>query len=61
HPLAYVEWFTALQWCNPVSGLYIITHSTRNCHQNVSIISIDCIIHPCHLQVQCGREISRDW
>ncbi|KAI6100928.1 hypothetical protein EDD16DRAFT_1495872, partial [Pisolithus croceorrhizus] len=28
HPLAYVEWFTALQQHNPVSGLYIITHST---------------------------------
>ncbi|KAI6023694.1 hypothetical protein PISMIDRAFT_54417, partial [Pisolithus microcarpus 441] len=29
HPLAYVKWFTALQQHDPVSGLYIITCSTR--------------------------------
>ncbi|KAI6126588.1 hypothetical protein F5141DRAFT_1186020 [Pisolithus sp. B1] len=57
HPLAYVKWFTALQQHDPVSSLYIITRSTRNCCHNVSVISIDCIIHLCHLQVWCGREI----
>ncbi|KIK14334.1 hypothetical protein PISMIDRAFT_117262, partial [Pisolithus microcarpus 441] len=61
HPLAYVEWFTALQRRDPVSGLYIITRSTRNRSRNVSVISVDCIIRPCHLQARCRREISKDW
>ncbi|KAI6096530.1 hypothetical protein EDD16DRAFT_1773567 [Pisolithus croceorrhizus] len=52
HPLAYVKWFTALQQHNPVSGLFIITHSTQNCCHNVSIISVDCT---------CRREISSKW
>ncbi|KAI6020993.1 hypothetical protein PISMIDRAFT_652325, partial [Pisolithus microcarpus 441] len=54
HPLAYVEWFTTLQWRDPVSGLYIVTCSTRNRRRNATIISIDRIVHACHLQVRCG-------
>ncbi|KAI6133567.1 hypothetical protein EV401DRAFT_2053589 [Pisolithus croceorrhizus] len=61
HPLAYVEWFTTLQWRDLVSSLYIISRSTRNHHHNVGVISVDCIIRPCHLLVRCGREISKDW
>ncbi|KIM54167.1 hypothetical protein SCLCIDRAFT_74636, partial [Scleroderma citrinum Foug A] len=30
HPLAYVEWFTLLRQCDPISGQFIVTHSTRN-------------------------------
>ncbi|KIK19717.1 hypothetical protein PISMIDRAFT_55553, partial [Pisolithus microcarpus 441] len=29
HPLAYIEWFTTLQCQDPVSGLFIVTCSTR--------------------------------
>ncbi|KAI6095825.1 hypothetical protein EDD16DRAFT_1491663 [Pisolithus croceorrhizus] len=61
HPLAYVEWFTTLQQHDPVSGLYVISHSTRNHCHNVGVISVDRIIHPCHLLAWCGREISKDW
>ncbi|KAI6095192.1 hypothetical protein F5141DRAFT_1191401 [Pisolithus sp. B1] len=61
HPLAYIKWFTALQQCDLVSSLYIITHSTRNHCCNVAVISIDHIICPCHLLVWCGREIGKDW
>ncbi|KAI6017981.1 hypothetical protein BKA83DRAFT_4058579 [Pisolithus microcarpus] len=61
HPLAYVEWFTTLQWRDPVSGLYIVTRSTRNRRHNAAIISIDRIVRACHLQARCGREISKDW
>ncbi|KAI6018454.1 hypothetical protein BKA83DRAFT_4464902 [Pisolithus microcarpus] len=61
HPLAYVEWFTTLQRRDPVSGLFIVTRSTRNCRRNASIISIDCIDRACHLQGRCGREISKEW
>ncbi|KAI5987191.1 hypothetical protein EDD15DRAFT_2174021 [Pisolithus albus] len=61
HPLAYVEWFTALHRRDPASGLYIVSRSTRNRRRNVSIISIDRIIRPCHLQPRCGKEISNEW
>ncbi|KAI6154402.1 hypothetical protein EDD17DRAFT_1779867 [Pisolithus thermaeus] len=61
HPLAYVEWFTTLQHWDCVSGLYIVTCSTQNHHHNASIISINHVDHACHLQGQCGREISKDW
>ncbi|KAI6011028.1 hypothetical protein BKA83DRAFT_4467357 [Pisolithus microcarpus] len=61
HPLAYVEWFTTLQRRDPVSGLFIVTRSTRNHRRNASIISIDRIDRACHLQGRCGREISKEW
>ncbi|KAI6029102.1 hypothetical protein BKA83DRAFT_4461835 [Pisolithus microcarpus] len=61
HPLAYVEWFTTLQRRDPVSGLFIVTRSTRNWRRNASIISIDRIDRACHLQGRCGREISKEW
>ncbi|KAI6027998.1 hypothetical protein BKA83DRAFT_4462563 [Pisolithus microcarpus] len=41
HPLAYVEWFTALHRRDPVTGLYVVTRSTRNRHPNVLVVSID--------------------
>ncbi|KIM56488.1 hypothetical protein SCLCIDRAFT_58180, partial [Scleroderma citrinum Foug A] len=61
HPLAYVEWFTSLHRCNPISGQFIITCLMHNHQCNVSVISIDCFTCPCHLQAQCGRKISSDW
>ncbi|KAI6045913.1 hypothetical protein EDC04DRAFT_2558866 [Pisolithus marmoratus] len=50
HPLAYIEWFTALQCQDPISSLYVVSHSTQNHCSNVSVISIEHIIWPCHLQ-----------
>ncbi|KAI6026905.1 hypothetical protein BKA83DRAFT_4463011 [Pisolithus microcarpus] len=41
HPLAYVEWFTALHRRDPVTGLYVVTCSTRNRRPNVLVVSID--------------------
>ncbi|KIN96960.1 hypothetical protein M404DRAFT_161760, partial [Pisolithus tinctorius Marx 270] len=61
HPLIYVEWFTALHHHDPASGLYIVTRSTRHHHPNVAIISADRIVHVCHLQAQCMKEINADW
>ena len=61
HPLAYVEWFTSLRRHDPISGQFIISHSTRNHQRNVSVISADRFTRPCHLQAQCGRNISSDW
>ena len=61
HPLAYVRWFTSLRHHNPISGQFIITHSTCNHWRKVSVISIDCFVCPCHLQAQCGRNINSEW
>ncbi|KIK20329.1 hypothetical protein PISMIDRAFT_105983, partial [Pisolithus microcarpus 441] len=59
HPLAYVEWFTALHRRDPVTGLYVVTRSTRNCRPNMSVVSIDCFVRACHLQASGGS--SMDW
>ncbi|KAI6027893.1 hypothetical protein BKA83DRAFT_4049135, partial [Pisolithus microcarpus] len=61
HPLVYMEWFTALHHKDQVSGLYIVSRSTCHHRPNVSIISADCIVHLCHLQARCGKQISGDW
>ncbi|KIM58472.1 hypothetical protein SCLCIDRAFT_128060, partial [Scleroderma citrinum Foug A] len=61
HPLAYVEWFTSLCRHDPISGQFIVSHSTWNHQRNVSVISADRFVCPCHLQAQCGRNISSDW
>ncbi|KAI6009336.1 hypothetical protein BKA83DRAFT_4467974 [Pisolithus microcarpus] len=61
HPLVYVEWFTALRCKDQVSGLYMVSHSTRHHHPNASIISTDRIVRACHLQARCGKQISGDW
>ncbi|KIK26116.1 hypothetical protein PISMIDRAFT_55254, partial [Pisolithus microcarpus 441] len=59
HPLAYVEWFTTLHHHDPVTGLYVVTRSTCNCHPNMSVISIDHFVCVCHLQASGGS--SMDW
>ncbi|KIM65438.1 hypothetical protein SCLCIDRAFT_22635 [Scleroderma citrinum Foug A] len=61
HPLVYIEWFTLLRCCDPISGHFIVSRSTRNHRRNASVISVDQIACPCHLQAQCGRKISSDW
>ncbi|KAI5982757.1 hypothetical protein EDC04DRAFT_2874303 [Pisolithus marmoratus] len=47
HLLVYVEWFTTLQHQDPVSSLYIVSHSTQN--------------HRCNASARCRKEISKDW
>ena len=61
HPLAYIEWFTSLCRHNPISRQFIVTHSTHNHWCNVLVISVDRFMCACHLQAQCGRNISLDW
>ena len=61
HPLVYIEWFMLLHCCDPISGHFIVTHSMHNHRCNVSVISVDHITRPCHLQAQCGRKINSDW
>ena len=61
HLLVYIEWFMLLHHCDPISGHFIVSCLTRNHRRNASVISIDQIARPCHLQAQCGRKISSDW
>ena len=61
HPLAYVEWFTSLCRCDLISHQFIVTHLACNHQCNALVISIDCFTCTCHLQAQCGRNISSDW
>ena len=43
------------------SGQYIVNRSTRKLCRNASIISVDRILRPCHLQAKCGKEINLHW
>ncbi|KAI5999520.1 Zn-finger domain-containing protein [Pisolithus albus] len=61
HPLAYMEWFTALLRHDPVTGLYVVSRSTRNRRPNVSVVGVDRFIRACHLQAICGRQVSTEW
>ncbi|KIM66100.1 hypothetical protein SCLCIDRAFT_111638, partial [Scleroderma citrinum Foug A] len=54
-------WFTLLCRRDPISGHFIVSRLTRNHRRNASVISVDQIARPCHLQAQCGRKISSDW
>ena len=64
--------FTHFRWCTSnssrrsvaavrFSGHLVVTHLMHNRWCNVSVISTDHIMCPCHLQAQCGREFSSDW
>ena len=60
HPLAYVEWYTPLGWKEALTGLDLVSRSTRAGRPNASIISIDKIRRAAHLVPKYGREISRE-
>lgn len=61
HPLAYIEWFTALGHQDPVTGMYSIRHSTRHRHPNAIIVGVDRIVRSAHLMGKAGREINGNW
>ncbi|KAI0076769.1 hypothetical protein K474DRAFT_1597442 [Panus rudis PR-1116 ss-1] len=57
--LAYVEWFTPLGRVDPITGMHMVTRSTRCLQPNASIIPLHDIISPCHLVAKCGSKIDR--
>ncbi|KAJ3557813.1 hypothetical protein NM688_g1264 [Phlebia brevispora] len=61
HPLAYIEWYTPFTRTDSLTGMYQVTHSTRARQPNAMIVSVDCIVGPCHLIVKCGQEIDLAW
>ncbi|KAH9942531.1 uncharacterized protein BXZ73DRAFT_40914 [Epithele typhae] len=60
-PLAYVEWFTPLQVYDNPTGMYVVSHSTRQHLRNVSIIPISRIIRTCHLIPVFGKTMNPSW
>ncbi|KAJ7048192.1 Zn-finger domain-containing protein [Mycena amicta] len=61
HPLAYIEWFTALNGPDPVTGFYTTHCSTRHLHANAAVVSVEQIVRSCHLTAKCGVEIDSTW
>lgn len=61
HPLVYVEWFTPLGRPDTLTGMHIITRSTRFHRRNAAVISAARIVRSCHLVGKCGLQINRDW
>ncbi|KAF8868444.1 hypothetical protein BD779DRAFT_1460797 [Infundibulicybe gibba] len=61
HPLIYVEWFTPLGIPDPLTGMYIISRSTRYHRPNSAIISAHRIVRACHLMGKCGTSIAKEW
>ncbi|KAJ6611845.1 hypothetical protein B0H10DRAFT_1808681, partial [Mycena sp. CBHHK59/15] len=61
HPLAYIEWFTALNRPDPVTGMYTTHRSTCQHRRNAAVVSVEHIVHSCHLMAKCGTEIDRNW
>ncbi|KAI0737726.1 hypothetical protein C8Q80DRAFT_1114756 [Daedaleopsis nitida] len=60
-PLVYVEWFTRFHSVDEATGMYIISHSTRNQRRQSAIIPITDIVRTVHLMPYAGRRVDRTW
>ena len=60
-PLAYVEWFTPFPAVDQHTGMYIVSHSTRQHRRHASIISVTDIVRTVHLIPFAGKSIDRTW
>ncbi|KAI0690630.1 hypothetical protein BC835DRAFT_1280656 [Cytidiella melzeri] len=61
HPLVYLEWFTPFHTPDTVTGLHIITRSTRRHLPYGEIVEADRIVRNCYLQPKCGRVQDVGW
>ncbi|KAI0688664.1 hypothetical protein BC835DRAFT_1308654 [Cytidiella melzeri] len=61
HPLAYIEWYTSLQRCDPNTKLYQELRSSRHRRPNAQIVSAERILGFCHLAAKCGAAIDSGW
>lgn len=60
-PLAYVEWFTPFHAVDQPTGMYIVSHSTRQHRRYTSVIRVTDIVRTVHLIPYAGRHIDRSW
>ncbi|KAI9057363.1 hypothetical protein FKP32DRAFT_1584219 [Trametes sanguinea] len=58
-PLAYVEWFTPFHSVDEVTGMYVVSPSTRQRQRFASIIPLSDIVRTCHLIPCWGKRIQR--
>ncbi|KAI0676310.1 hypothetical protein C8Q78DRAFT_1084559, partial [Trametes maxima] len=56
-PLAYVEWFTPFNTVDSVTGMYVVSPSTRQHERHVSVLPLTHIIRSCHLIPVWGKSI----
>ena len=61
HPLAYVEWFTPFRDPEPDTGMFKVSHSSRNHRRRSSIIPITQIVQSCHLLPIWGKKVDSTW
>ncbi len=48
-PLALVDWFTSFQALDQTTGMYIVSHSTRQHRRYTSVICVTDILRTVHL------------
>ncbi|GLB43865.1 putative zn-finger domain-containing protein [Lyophyllum shimeji] len=58
HPLAYVEWFTSLGTPDRLTGMHLVTPSTRRHRRNVAVVPVDRLVRGCHLMGKCVGSMS---
>ncbi|KAF7341442.1 hypothetical protein MVEN_01881400 [Mycena venus] len=61
HPLAYVDWYKPLKDPVPNIRMHKVSLSSRNHHQNSSIIPITDILRSCHLIPVFGKSTNPTW
>lgn len=60
-PLALVDWFTSFQALDQTTGMYIVSHSTRQHRRYTSVICVTDILRTVHLIPYAGKHIDRTW
>ncbi|KAI9068219.1 hypothetical protein FKP32DRAFT_1562189 [Trametes sanguinea] len=58
-PLAYVEWFMPFHAVDEVTGMYVVSPSTRQRRRYASVIPLSDIERTCHLIPCWGKQIQR--
>ncbi|KIJ19440.1 hypothetical protein PAXINDRAFT_43459, partial [Paxillus involutus ATCC 200175] len=56
HLLAYIHWFRPLQSFDDQTKMYWLTRSSRQHGPHAEVISIDRILHLCHVIPQWGGQ-----
>jgi len=57
-PLAYIKWFTPLNTMDELTGMYIVSRSTRHHRRNAAIVPVEQIARSCHLMAKYSGSIT---
>lgn len=60
-PLAYVEWFTSFRKPDAITGMYMVSRSTRSHHVYGQVIEVSRIVRSCHLLPKHGAIKDSQW